>query len=449
MTYTSRLIELIKRGREGDNQGLSLGMPKLEHIIDGLTQETYYLIAAGTGNGKTSFVLHSFIYKALLDSDSDKDVQFIIFSLEMSAEQLLAKLLSLHIYETYGKQISFKELLSRGKDSTLSDEDYELVQECIPWLESIEDRLIIHDGTLNSEKYKSLIIEDLRKFGTFVDEDTYELNNPKQIIAVITDHLGLVRPQSGRSKKEEIDTISAYGVSFRNKCKISPINIMQFNRNANNAERLKQGLQEPDLSDSGNQYSVRCGKQYVPAWKTGDTVYRINIRYNCNRSPGNDKYSGESEWNGGNRSWRRVDDNCRSVYGSGQKRRGGLLHKKIKCDRRSGNHCKLPAGICIDQACDSSWRHGACKCKDVFPYGNLDYACEADCMDAGICSGIRTSCGGRRKIFYDHVVSGHVAVPILSVRDTDPISGIWTDGRLDRYVCRLDSACSNIYMEIP
>ena len=103
----------------------------------------------------------------------------------------------------------------------------------------------------------------------------------------------------------------------------------------------------------------------------------------------------------------------------------------------------------LDQACDSSWRHGACKCKDVFPYGNLDYACEADCMDAGICSGIRTSCGGRRKIFYDHVVSGHVAVPILSVRDTDPISGIWTDGRLDRYVCRLDSACSNIYMEIP
>ena len=91
MTYTSRLIELIKRGREGDNQGLSLGMPKLEHIIDGLTQETYYLIAAGTGNGKTSFVLHSFIYKALLDSDSDKDVQFIIFSLEMMAEQLLLK----------------------------------------------------------------------------------------------------------------------------------------------------------------------------------------------------------------------------------------------------------------------------------------------------------------------------------------------------------------------
>ena len=132
---------------------------------------------------------------------------------------------------------------------TLSDEDYDLVQECIPWLESIEDRLIIHDGTLNSEKYKEMVIADLKKFGTFVDEDTYVLNNPNQIIAIITDHLGLVRPLPGRSKKEEIDTISAYGVSFRNKCKVSPINIMQFNRNSNNSERLKQGLQEPDLSD--------------------------------------------------------------------------------------------------------------------------------------------------------------------------------------------------------
>lgn len=251
MSHTSNLISLIDRGRNGDNHGLSLGMPKLENIIDGLTQETYYLIAAGTGNGKTSFMLHSFLYKALQDTEacSDKDLQFIVFSLEMSAEQLLAKLLSIHIYENYGRQISYKELLSRGKDSTLSDADYELVRECIPFLESLEDRLIIHDGILNAEKYKKLIIEDLQKFGTFIDEDTYELNNKNQIIAVVTDHLGLLRPLPGRSKKEEIDTHSAYGVSFRNKCKISPINIMQFNRNANNAERLKQGLQEPDLSD--------------------------------------------------------------------------------------------------------------------------------------------------------------------------------------------------------
>ena len=91
---------------------------------------------------------------------------------------------------------------------------------------------------------------------------------------------------------------------------------------ANRGKRLPEnpsGLGN-DPENTRNRNSVRCGKQYVPAWKTGDTVYRINIRYNSNRSTGNDKYSGESEWNGGNRNWCRVDDNCRSVYGSGQKR---------------------------------------------------------------------------------------------------------------------------------
>ena len=91
---------------------------------------------------------------------------------------------------------------------------------------------------------------------------------------------------------------------------------------ANRGKRLPEnpsGLGN-DPENTRNRNSVRCGKQYVPAWETGDTVYRINIRYNSNRSTGNDKYSGESEWNGGNRNWCRVDDNCRSVYGSGQKR---------------------------------------------------------------------------------------------------------------------------------
>ena len=123
--------------------------------------------------------------------------------------------------------------------------------------------------------------------------------------------------------------------------------------------------------------------------------------------------------------------------------------KKIKRDRRSGNHCKLLAGICIDWTCNSSWRHGACKCKDVFPYGNLDYDCEADCMDAGIYSGIWTSCGRRCEIFNGCILYYNVAVQVLSVRDTDPVSGIWNDGCLDRNVCRLDGTCSNIYMEIP
>ena len=49
---TESVLELIRRGRDGNNQGISIGMPKLEGIIDGLTRETYYLLFGGTGSGK-------------------------------------------------------------------------------------------------------------------------------------------------------------------------------------------------------------------------------------------------------------------------------------------------------------------------------------------------------------------------------------------------------------
>ena len=52
-----------------------------------------------------------------------------------------------------------------------------------------------------------------------------------------------------------MDLVSSYSVQIRNRCKIvSPINIMQFNRDSGNQERMKQNLMDPtsnDFKDSG------------------------------------------------------------------------------------------------------------------------------------------------------------------------------------------------------
>ena len=55
-------------------------------------------------------------------NDKNKDVHYIFFNLEMGEEQILAKLLSIYLYETYGEIISFKEIFSRGKGVILSDD---------------------------------------------------------------------------------------------------------------------------------------------------------------------------------------------------------------------------------------------------------------------------------------------------------------------------------------
>lgn len=48
---TESLLQAIERGRQGKEQGYSIGLPKLEQIIDGVCKGVYTLIAAESGVG--------------------------------------------------------------------------------------------------------------------------------------------------------------------------------------------------------------------------------------------------------------------------------------------------------------------------------------------------------------------------------------------------------------
>jgi replicative DNA helicase len=251
MSISDKLLTLIDSGRAGDNFALSTGMPKLEKYIDGVSQETYYLVAGGTGAGKTSFVIYSFIYRPIMEKLNDNDYHVIYISLEMTAEQLLAKLLSLYIWETYGVELSFKDLLSRGKDNKLSDINYELVTKSLDTLKKIESHLIISTKLLDPQGIKEFVLEQLKKFGTF-NNNIYTLSNPKHIIEVVIDHIGCVK---GPDKKKVIDETSSIMRELRNRCRITPVVVMQINRGASNVERRKLDMQElqlDDLKGSGN-----------------------------------------------------------------------------------------------------------------------------------------------------------------------------------------------------
>lgn len=77
----------------------------------------------------------------------------------------------------------------------------------------------------------------------------YTPKDPDLIINVVIDHLLLVSPQKGRTKKEEMDLISTYCVRFREICQTSFDVIMQENRNAGTVDRRKMDLQEPTVDD--------------------------------------------------------------------------------------------------------------------------------------------------------------------------------------------------------
>lgn len=247
------LYNQIESGRQGDNWGYSLGLPKLESIIDGVTRNTYTLIMSPSGIGKTSLALFSYVYKPLCKHLEDGNFKISYFSLEISAELLFAKLLSLHIYETYNVELSTKELLSRKKNYKLSEEHYKIVQDSLPWLQKVENIISVYDKGLNAKSLYTHLMKELELEGTFTETEGRKLYTPKNenlIHLVVIDHLSLCRPSEGRSLKEEMDLISSYLVTLRNMCKISPLVIMQVNRNSTSIDRRKEGLSNISLNDA-------------------------------------------------------------------------------------------------------------------------------------------------------------------------------------------------------
>ena len=66
MTVTESLKQEIDAGREGKMQGYSMGMPKLESIIDGVTKRTMAVLGGATGSGRKSIFQILFVYLKML-----------------------------------------------------------------------------------------------------------------------------------------------------------------------------------------------------------------------------------------------------------------------------------------------------------------------------------------------------------------------------------------------
>lgn len=246
------LLQQIETGRSGHSQGITMGLPKLEGIIDGVTRQTYTVIFSLTSGGKTSLAIYSYVYRPCMEHLQDEDFHVIYYSLEISGELLMAKLLSIYIFEHYKIELSAKDILSRTKGAVLSDEYYNIIKECIPWLRRIEQMVTIYDGALNANTFYSTMINELKKVGQFIEEDgkkKYIPNNPERITAVVIDHLNLLTQSAGRTIKQEIDLLSTELVSLRNSCGISPVAIMQANRNSMSPDRHKLGMGTLNLSD--------------------------------------------------------------------------------------------------------------------------------------------------------------------------------------------------------
>lgn len=197
-------------------------------------------------------MLYSYIYRPLMDHLYDDKFKISLFSLEMSADKILAKLLSTYIFEKYRVRLSLKQLLSVQKGFILNDECYAIVKECIPWLKRVEAILTIYDKSATAKSIYSNILKELEERGRFEETDKrkiYYPNDPDLVHLVIIDHLARVFCSPGNTLKQEMDLTSKYLYSLKNRCGISPIVIQQMNRGIQSMDRRKEGMVIPLTSD--------------------------------------------------------------------------------------------------------------------------------------------------------------------------------------------------------
>jgi hypothetical protein len=254
------LFHDIVRGKNGLNAGLSSGIDKIDKITYGIQRKWFTTIFGDSGSGKSQLSLYTAVYypfKQLMENPS-LNINWLIFSFEMSSEVLLAKLLSLHIYDEYHLVVPYEHILSlRG---IISEQEYVLVMKSKPWLEEFEKRCQIIDKPVTSRALYGICKEWSRKFGNYKEiertdeylKEDYIPNDPQQYLIVIVDHVSLLSLDSGHTKKQEIDMACEYLIHFRNKCNFTVYVVQQANRNFKSMDRRQGGYQLLQLDDAAD-----------------------------------------------------------------------------------------------------------------------------------------------------------------------------------------------------
>lgn len=249
MTDLDLLWTQIEKGKKGENVGISTGIPKLDKAIGGIQPSRYYTIAAASSVGKSALILF-IMYSVLRRINKKQPTYFLYFSLEIPANVLLAKLMSLYCAEEFGVYLTLDDILSF--QNPISDEAFDYLKQSKKWIEEISDYLIIIDKMLNCKVLYHETLEFAKRFGTFEEIDgrnRYIANNPNQHLIGVIDHGLLMQPSEGREIKQELDTASAYMVTLKNKLNMSWFMLMQQNRDSSSMDRRKADLSEPTLND--------------------------------------------------------------------------------------------------------------------------------------------------------------------------------------------------------
>jgi len=212
--------------RRGSITGLETGFAEFDKMTDGLHAAEMIVIAARPSMGKTALAMNIAEHIAV-----EKKKPIAVFSLEMSSQQLVQRLLCSRARVNLG----------RVRDGFLSERDFPALQSAASKL--AEARMFIDDSS-------SLSILELRA-------KARRLKSQHDIQAIFIDYLQLLRSTSRRAQDNrqiEIAEISSGLKAISKELNIPVVVLAQLNRNPE--QRTGESKGRPRLSDLRESGSI-------------------------------------------------------------------------------------------------------------------------------------------------------------------------------------------------
>ena len=214
------------RANKGELRGISSGFKDLDNFLAGFQKSDLFILAGRPGMGKTGFALN-LAYNVAYNHEPERQKTVLYFSLEMSKDQLVDRLLSMHTGVNNWN-------LRTGH---LQENDFNKVATAHKQLDQAD--LFVDDTP-------GLNISELRT-------KTRRLNYKQTVDLVFVDYLQLMRGLTGTpgdNRVQEISEISRGLKLLAKELNIPIIALSQLSRQTENRESKQPAL--ADLRDSGS-----------------------------------------------------------------------------------------------------------------------------------------------------------------------------------------------------
>jgi len=213
------ITDFEERLQSGQMTGTSTGFTSLDNILNGLNQPDLIVLAARPSMGKTSLAMNICEAVAL----NGKAGSVAVFSMEMSAEQLMKKSIC-----SVGNisQNNFKT----GK---LTDGEWTALNKAT--MQLMNSSLVIDDRP-------ALSIQQIRA-------KCLKIKRTEGLKLVMVDYLTLIKDKSARSRTEEVGAVSRALKAIAKECGVVVLALSQLNRNCEDRKNKRPIMS--DIRDSG------------------------------------------------------------------------------------------------------------------------------------------------------------------------------------------------------